>query len=147
MQPTNNVNVETARAVQFLATDPSFWDAIRSSWLVDHTWRPRIDAWAVLGGKKVLTIAKSTAPDSFEVQGLDGVRLTARADQLSQAPYVPWAVVRMHATPKLAIAGVNAKRVDWDEVCDRLHQDNDPAQCVAEQDGEQDECAANTPRN
>lgn len=150
MQSTNTLSPETARAVRFLTSDPSFWDAIRSSWLINHNWRPRIGAWALLDGKTAMTAAKAPADspmDSFEVLALDGARLTAAADKLSQAPYVPWAVIRMHGIPKLAIAGIDASKVDWEEICDRLHQHDDPALRAADQDAEEDECATSAPRN
>ncbi|WP_455240244.1 hypothetical protein [Variovorax durovernensis] len=39
-------NLATEDAVRLLKADPSFWAAIRPSWLVDSTWRPRIGAFA-----------------------------------------------------------------------------------------------------
>jgi len=144
----NSLDPMTARAVRFLASDPSFWDAIRSSWLVDYNWRPCVGAWALLDGKTVKAIAKATS-DTFEVLGLDGVRLTAAADELSQARYVPWAVIKMHGIPKLAIAGVDVSKVDWEEICDRLHQHDDPtyqASASSDECEAHDEPSTNAPR-
>jgi hypothetical protein len=136
----------TSQAHRLLTADPSFWDALRSSWLVNHTWRPRIDAWASLNGEAVRVLAKVGSDDSFAVQLLDGSQVVAPRADLTQAPYVPWAVIKRHAVPKLAIAGIEHAKVEWEQLCDELHQHDDPVHRAATQDQDQDECAADAPR-
>jgi len=156
-------NVTTEAAVRLLTNDPSFWDAIRPSWLVDSEWRPRIGAFALWSPPETgaephpVLITRSVAQPAGNAQGARsygvvnraGVEATAPIAELSAYPYVPWAVIRRHAIPKLATAGLDAKAVDWDAVCDVLHQHDDPAHPNgpdAQDDDETNE-AASAPRN
>lgn len=153
----------TEGAVRFLTNDPSFWDAIRPSWLVDSTWCPRIGAFALwtppdLGAEpQPVRITRSAAQPPEQAQGeywyqiakQSGGDAAAPAAELSAYPYVPWSVIRRHAIPKLATVGLDAKEVDWDAVCDALHQHNDPGHAYppcAQNDDETNE-AESAPRN
>lgn len=155
-------NVATEAAVRLLTNDPSFWDAIRPSWLVDSEWRPRIGAFALWSPPETgaephpVLITRSVAQPAGNAQGARtygvvkraGGEATAPIAELSAYPYVPWAVIRRHAIPKLATAGLDAKAVDWDAVCDVLHQHDDPAHANgpdAQNDDETNE-AASAPR-
>ncbi len=132
-------NLATEDAVRLLKADPSFWAAIRPSWLVDSTWRPRIGAFAHwtppdVGAEQVAVLVTSPAQRAEDdprqrwycVAKEAGGDAMVPADQLSPYPYVPWATIRRHAIPKLATAGIDVQEVSWDAVCDALHQADDP---------------------
>lgn len=165
-QSARRRTTETGRAVRFLSSDPSFWDAIRSSWLVESTWQPRVGRLATLaspglapaGPLEVVVIVNRTvshaeSPDAagFVVEKLTGEVLEVERDDLGPAPYVPWPTVKRHAIPKLKLAGIDSSKVDWEDVSDALHQHLDPAYRAAVedqiQDDEQDDCATCAPRN
>jgi hypothetical protein len=96
---------ETLRTQRYLASDPSFWDAIRPSW-----------------------------------------RLDARHG-ISPPPCVPWSVVKRHAVPKVATAGIDPAKVDWVWVSEALSHDKDPTLLADTAIEEQDNRAVCAPRN
>lgn len=145
----------TARVVQLLAADPSFWDAIRSSWLVDSNWRPRLACFATLRAtharptqELVEIVDRFSEGDlnSFAVRKRDGAMLQVGRDDLGPPPYVPWAIVRSHAAPKLAIAGIDPATADWDAIADAIHQHGDPTHLPDQLSDEQDDGAVHAPR-
>ena len=145
----------TIRAVHLLTADPSFWDAIRPSWLVDWSWRPRLESFATLkatatrsAGELVEVVERFGEGDrcSFSVRKRDGGMLQVGRDDLGQLPYVPWAIVRSHGAPKLAIAGIDPAMADWEAIADAIHQHGDPARLPDESTDEQDEGAVHAPR-
>ena len=97
--------VATLRTQRYLASDPSFWHAIRPSWRVDAQHEP------------------------------------------SPPPYVPWAVVKRHAVPKVATAGIDPSKVDWVQVSEALFRHDDPTLPADTATEEQDDSAACAPRN
>ena len=154
----------TSRAVQFLAADPSFWDAIRTSWLVNHSWKPRIGWWATIPSsesasnplnERVLIEGSHLADDSdpaaglvFLVRQLDGTKLRVPPEALAECPFVPWAVIKRHGVPKLAIAGIDPKSVDWEDLSEQFFKDCDPSAAPASPHSLEtdDDCAAAAPR-
>lgn len=161
----NTLDPVTSRAVQFLASDPSFWDAIRTSWLVNHSWKPRVGWWAtipstqpassplnerVLIEERHLLAADSdtAAGHLFLVRQLDGTKLRVQPEALTECPFVPWAVIKRHAVPKLAIAGIDPKSVDWEDLGEQFFKDCDPGSATASPHSHEpeDDCAAAAPR-
>lgn len=144
-----------ARVVLLLTSDPSFWDAIRSSWLADSNWVPRVEHFATLKSTEARSVQELVeivdrfsegGLTSFAVRKRDGGLLQVVRDDLGPPPYVPWAVVRSHAAPKLAIAGIDPSKADWDAIADAIHQHRDPVRLQDQTPDEQDDGAVHAPR-
>lgn len=148
-------DAHTARVVRLLTSDPSFWDAIRLSWLVDSNWMPRLECFATLKytdaqpAQELVEIVHRFSEGgltSFAVRKRDGGLVKVGRDDLGPPPYVPWAIVRSHAAPKLAIAGIDPAKADWDTIADAIYQHGDPALPPDQPSDEQDDGAVHAPR-
>lgn len=74
---------------------------------------------------------------------LDGTKLRVPREALAECPFVPWAVIKRHAVPKLAIAGIDPKGIDWEDLSEQFFKDGDPSAPAPLHSHEtEDDCAA-----
>ena len=129
---------------------------------MSHSWKPRIGFWATIPSsdsansplnERVLVeerhLRDEADPDAgllYLVRQLDGTKLRVPPEGLAECPFVPWAVIKRHAVPKLAIAGIDPKSVDWEDLSEQFFKDCDPGAAFPHSHETEDDCAAAAPR-
>ncbi|TAL65802.1 MAG: hypothetical protein EPN79_11670 [Burkholderiaceae bacterium] len=133
-------NAATLTAAETLCSDRDTWDVIRDRWLTDSTFSLAVGRSVIFASEILLKCEEATvvrkiqrvckSGDAYEFQwevlASDRTLHLAKDSELSQPPYVPWAIFKSLFKTKLQGFGINVDEVDWQEVAEQFSKSNDP---------------------